>query len=439
MEIKISEIKDTGLNPRTKIDKDYIEHLAMSIGKQGLFSPIIVSKNKNKYTLVMGKCRLEAVKLLGWKRVPAIISNKDDVNNFISAVEENIKRRDLTVMEKLLAIKKLKDIGFTDKQISNSFSWSAGYTRQVLAMVKDLDDDKMCNILKDEISNPSSVIGIESYNQLRKIKDKSVQEKIVEKVVKKKLSTRETKKLVINHLGVEKLKRNMKQGEYFKDIDEWLEIYNVWNVNTCDKRFGFEYPGRVPGQYILNILYYFTKEGDLVVDPFGGSGTTYDVCKYMKRKCLIYDIEPSRKEIKQWDITTGFPKEAKNCDMILADPPYGFMKKEDYSKKSVSSLSLNEYYKFLNQFAKDCFKTVKNGGMVAFFIMDQTEKGLISDRPIHLTVKVVDAFRNAGFELYQKISVPLNKQYFADYDVVNAKKKKKMLGVLRELTIWKKN
>jgi len=438
MEIKISEIKDADLNPRITVDEDYIKDLAMSIGKHGLLSPIIVSKNKKGYSLVIGNCRLAAVKLLGWKTISAIISTKNNTDNIISAIEENIKRQDLTLLEKLMAIKKLKDIGYTDKQISSAFSWSAGYTFEILSMVNDINDNSMCDTLKEEISTPGSVIGATHYTQLRKIKDKPVQEKIVERVIKHGLSMRETKKLVISHLGIEKLKRDMKYGDYLKDLDKWLNVWNVWNVPMRDKRFGFEYPGVIPGQYILNLLYYFTNEDDLIVDCFGGSGTTYDCCKYMKRKCLIYDIEPNRKEIKKCDITKGFPKEAKNCDMIIADPPYGSMKKEDYSKKSVSSLSLNEYYKFLNKFAKDCFKTVKTGGMVSVFMMEQTEKGLITNHPIHLTLNVVDAFRKAGFELYHKISVPMNNQCFSGYDVTHAKKEKRMLGILRELTVWKK-
>ena len=34
-----------------------------------------------------------------------------------------------------------------------------------------------------------------------------------------------------------------------------------------------------------------TKEGDLVVDPFGGTGTTMRVCKQINRSCLTGDID----------------------------------------------------------------------------------------------------------------------------------------------------
>jgi len=36
-------------------------------------------------------------------------------------------------------------------------------------------------------------------------------------------------------------------------ITETPPIYNVWNYGTCDPRFGQNYPGRIPGQAIVNL------------------------------------------------------------------------------------------------------------------------------------------------------------------------------------------
>lgn len=35
-----------------------------------------------------------------------------------------------------------------------------------------------------------------------------------------------------------------------------------------------------------------TKEGDLVVDPFGGTGTTLRVCKRLNRRCTLIEMSP---------------------------------------------------------------------------------------------------------------------------------------------------
>ncbi len=46
--------------------------------------------------------------------------------------------------------------------------------------------------------------------------------------------------------------------------------FNVWNFADADPRFGREYPGRIPGQSVANVLAYYTKPGDLVLDPMAG-------------------------------------------------------------------------------------------------------------------------------------------------------------------------
>ncbi len=101
----------------------------------------------------------------------------------------------------------------------------------------------------------------------------------------------------------------------------WLKLTTLWSFGSCDPRFGFQYPGRIPGQVVLNTLYYFTHPNDLIVDPFGGSGTTLDACRHLGRRCLAYDLEPAREDIVSYDISLGFPKEAQGCDLIFLDPP----------------------------------------------------------------------------------------------------------------------
>jgi DNA modification methylase len=100
-----------------------------------------------------------------------------------------------------------------------------------------------------------------------------------------------------------------------------LQIYNVWNFPKCDPRYGLDYPGRIPGQIVENILYYYTEPFDIVVDPMAGGGTTVDVCKAMFRRYQAYDINPIREEIKKHDIRQGFPQRAKGCKLIFLDPP----------------------------------------------------------------------------------------------------------------------
>lgn len=64
---------------------------------------------------------------------------------------------------------------------------------------------------------------------------------------------------------------------------------------------------RYPAKFIPNIVQKlikeFTKKGDLIVDPFGGCGTTLVESKILGRKSLGFDINPVAKLITQTKIT----------------------------------------------------------------------------------------------------------------------------------------
>jgi hypothetical protein len=105
----------------------------------------------------------------------------------------------------------------------------------------------------------------------------------------------------------------------------WLRYTDVWNFSQCDDRFGLkDYPGRIPGQIAQNVLYYYTKPGDFIIDPMAGGGTTLDVCikcETVKRGCLAFDIKPARLDSIKVDATQPWLTN-KPADLIFIDPPY---------------------------------------------------------------------------------------------------------------------
>ena len=61
------------------------------------------------------------------------------------------------------------------------------------------------------------------------------------------------------------------------------------------------FAGATPSYVIWNLLERYTREGDLVVDPFCGGGTTLDVARDMQRRALGYDVAPAREDIFRAD------------------------------------------------------------------------------------------------------------------------------------------
>jgi len=60
---------------------------------------------------------------------------------------------------------------------------------------------------------------------------------------------------------------------------------------------GIQHPAIYPEYLISEILKLLTKEGDIVLDPFIGSGTTAVACKKLNRKYIGFDLNPKYIEI----------------------------------------------------------------------------------------------------------------------------------------------
>ncbi len=82
-----------------------------------------------------------------------------------------------------------------------------------------------------------------------------------------------------------------------------------------------EYAGATPSWVVWQLLQRYTREGDTVVDPMCGSGTTLDVCDDLKRVGRGFDLAPRRPEIQKAD-ARKLPMPAESADFVFVDPPY---------------------------------------------------------------------------------------------------------------------
>lgn len=229
------------------------------------------------------------------------------------------------------------------------------------------------------------------------------------------------------------------------DIIEQPPIYNVWNMSACDSRFGEtfgnlklkEHPGRIPGQAIVNLLLWLTEPFDIVVDPMAGGGTTIDVCRYLLRRYYCYDIDPRRPDIKQWDIRKGYPRLPQKPNLIILDPPYWRLKREEYSQDGVAMTSYSEWLGFMAKLAKTSLGTVRKAGHVALFIQsfhDEWE----SHKYIFANRDCFDLFIKIGFEGVMEISLNIPSQVKTFRDVNWAKQNHKLLSLKREIYVFRK-
>lgn len=85
---------------------------------------------------------------------------------------------------------------------------------------------------------------------------------------------------------------------------------SVWNYPRTANKL---HPTMKPVELIANALKNSTKENDLVVDLFGGSGSTLIACEQLKRKCRMMELDEHYCDviIQRWENLTG--KKAVLC------------------------------------------------------------------------------------------------------------------------------
>lgn len=216
-----------------------------------------------------------------------------------------------------------------------------------------------------------------------------------------------------------------------------LQLYNVWNFAGCDDRMGQDHAGRIPGQIVLNTLYYYTQPDELIVDPMAGGGTTNDACLLLGRRCHSYDIEPKRVDIEKHDIAQGFPTRAENSNLIFLDPPYWRLQKDQYTEESASFVSLEEWLQFMGKLAKECHRTTKENGYIALLIEAFLDEK-VTQRFLDLPFECLKLFTEVGFTEVQRIAAPMPSQIKDVHDVEYAKSKKIMLDLNRDLIVLRR-
>lgn len=212
----------------------------------------------------------------------------------------------------------------------------------------------------------------------------------------------------------------------------WLKHSDVWNFTACDERFGLSYPGRIPGQIVLNVLHYYTAKDDLVVDPMAGGGVTIDACKELNRFCFAFDRQPIRDDIAKRDATEAWP-ELSPVSLVFIDPPYFSQMAEDYG--GVSKLNYPLFLEAMECVFRNAYAALKSGGVLAILI---APTAIIADTFLDTTFDFVQSCKDIGFEYTRRISVPVSTQQIAP-QVMEANRNNGILNaVIRDLIILRK-
>ena len=221
-----------------------------------------------------------------------------------------------------------------------------------------------------------------------------------------------------------------------------VQPYDVWNFAKCGDLFGNQHPGRIPGELIAHVLYFYTQPGDVVIDPMAGSGTTLDVCLTMGRKCYAYDIDDRHKrmDIIPHNIAQdGWHERVKKANLIFWDPPY-FSKmdsstigEDGYIEGSISKMERGDYLDFFAKRFAQAKSLVAKGTKLAFLMSDWDDN--TGARDGIFIWDYADILRQAGWKLTRQIQIPLSTQQVHPDIVLKFRESRRLARLERYLLI----
>lgn len=252
-EIPLEIITPSPYQPRSDFDPQKIEELANSIREVGIIQPIIVRKSEQGFEIIAGERRCQAVKMLGFSKIPAIIKQVTESEALEMALIENIQREDLNPLEEALAYQRLiSEFKLSQEDVSQKVgkdrSSVANYLR-LLKLPTELQDDLTKGTLT--MGHARSLLSLESTKEQKLLRDR---------IVKRGLSVRETERAVQRALSgkTNKAKGSENKDTYFLALEEKLEKMLSTKVRIHPSRRG----GR------LEISYFSQEDFIRIIDIF---------------------------------------------------------------------------------------------------------------------------------------------------------------------------
>jgi len=187
----------------------------------------------------------------------------------------------------------------------------------------------------------------------------------------------------INKSNYEKYMKEVFMGSFWDKWDKTL-------FKKCGDR---KYPGNFMPDIVKNSLLRYTKEGDVVVDCFAGSGTSIDVCKMLNRKIIATDLNPSRSDIIEADAQIyNYPE----CSHIIMHPPYAGVIKYSTKDNDLSNVTdTNEFLPKLERVILNLKPKLKDKCFITFVIGDY----FLNGEYVPLSFLCINLFRKHGFTL----------------------------------------
>src|SRR3989338_3096132 len=150
---------------------------------------------------------------------------------------------------------------------------------------------------------------------------------------------------------------------------EWLKFTKTWFIHNPPPRKKNEmlHPAKYPEGMIKEFLSFFTKEGQVVFDPFLGTGSTLVACYQTKRNGIGIELQKKYANIAQTRVKGLDSQEREEEGLDVK-----------YSDDSVDLGNAQSYEEFLQRLVDIFIKIkprIKEGGYLVVILQNYMDKG----------------------------------------------------------------
>ncbi len=194
--IPVDSIKRNPFQPRSDFDEGSLDELAASIRTHGVLQPILVRKVEDGYQLIAGERRWLASKKVGLTEIPCRVMELDNRQVSEAAIEENLKRKDLNVLEKAQAFQDyVARFGCTIEELGKRLSMDRSTVSNMLRLLELPGPIKQL-LLEEKITggHAKAILPLEEADQTA----------ICDRIIAEGLSVRKTEQAVRSILRGEK-------------------------------------------------------------------------------------------------------------------------------------------------------------------------------------------------------------------------------------------
>ena len=188
-ELPIGDVIPNKNQPRKNFDEQSLATLAESIKNLGIFQPIVVRRQKDKYQIVAGERRYRAALMVGLETVPVVVKNYNTEEMTEVALVENLQREGLDPIEEALAYQGLMN---TYKQTQEMISARLGRSRSYIANMMRLL--KLAASVQKDLIEGDLTVG--QARPLLALRSAAQQVEAAERIKEGELSARQAEQLV---------------------------------------------------------------------------------------------------------------------------------------------------------------------------------------------------------------------------------------------------